>query len=273
VNSTWVAKTCSLFLAAATASDIAVPAGSGTFVFRDVSAWRYSEGRQEMVPELAATLDNETGQEWREAVFRVNVPCPQDQSQSFVVKLNGIKTGSHPVRVTAYEAIGRLSSCETNPASIQFVGGAKAEPRASSSLIVLGFSHREGDQPPSVLLEGIYETRSTGDTQRPTRQLLWRDGGEALGERPGGEPVAYYAFRVEPGEIGLSGFRVSSRTPPLENFLRWYTVPPGQAVFIGSFEMSRTAAGVFSVIVSRDPAGFHWLKAKHPVIQGLELVR
>jgi hypothetical protein len=271
VNSTWAAKTCSLFLAAAGASDIAVPAGGGTFLFRDVKAWRYSEARQEMVPELAAQLENETGQEWREAIFRVKVPCPENQQQSFVVKLNGVKTGAHEIRSTAFEAIGRIAACEPDTIGIEFLGGSRTTVDASASYVVLGFCRREGDRPPSLALEGIYETRSTSEINRPTRPIFLSEGGEALGERPGDEPMAYYAFRVEPGEVGLSGFLPSSTTPPLENFIRWYTVPPGKAVFVGSFEMSRTASGVFSVIVSRDPAGFQWVKSMHPLVHGREI--
>jgi hypothetical protein len=274
-NCTRAVKTLSLLLAAAavaTAADITVQTDVGAFVFRDAKAWRFSEGRQEMIPELAATLDNRTGLDWQELIFQVDVPCPQSPQQSFPVKLIGVEPGSRAVRVTAFDAIGRVAYCESSGLNITFLGGAKAPANAVPSYLVLGFSYRAGDAPPSLQLDGIYDTRRAGDSQGPTRPVFWRDGGETLGERGTAERIAYYAFRVEPGDLGLSGFLRSRENPTLEHYLRWFTVPPGKAVFAGTFEVEHSTAGLLSVIASRDPAGFEWLKASHPEIRGRELI-
>ena len=47
----------------------------GGFVFEDVHAWKWNEGRQESIPALSATLDNRTGKDWSEARFAVKVAC------------------------------------------------------------------------------------------------------------------------------------------------------------------------------------------------------
>jgi hypothetical protein len=270
----WVAKTCSLLLitgAGATAADMSVPAAGGTFVFRDVKAWRYSDVRQEMIPELAATLENNTGLEWREARFRVSVTCPQGESQSFVVKLNAVEIGAQPIRATAYDAIGKVAACETSPIAVEFLRGEEIPATEMPSYVIVGFSYRGGDGSTSLLLDGITILRRPAEVPLPSSPVLLRDRGEALGRRPGSEELAYYAFRVEPGELALSGFLHSSEIPPLEKFQRWYTVPAGKAVFLGSFEMSRSSHGVPLVEVSKDPGGYQWLRVEHPVIKGREV--
>lgn len=272
----WVAKTCSLLLltgAAATASDMSVPAAGGTFVFRDVKAWRYSDVRQEIIPELAATLENNTGLEWREARFRVSVTCPRRERQSFVVKLNAVEIGAQAIRATAYDAIGQVAPCETAPIAVEFLQGEEIPVAETPSYVIVGFSYRGGDGPASGLLDGITILRRPAEVPLPCSPVLLRDRGEALGRRPGSEDLAYYAFRVEPGELALSGFLHGSEIPPLEKFQRWYTVPPGKAVFLGAFEMSRSSAGAPLVVVSKDLWGYQWLRAEHPVIRGRELVQ
>jgi hypothetical protein len=274
VISTWAVKTFSLFLlcAAALAGDISVPAESGEFVFHDASAWRFSEGRQEMIPELSATFENRTGRDWKDIVFLVEVPCPQNPPQSYLVKLTAVEPGSRPIRVTAFDAIGRVSYCENSGLKITLAGGTKTPAQEVPSYVVLGFSYRNGDAPPSLQLDGIYDTRLAGDVQGLTRPVFWRDGGIALGEHAASDPVAYYAFRVESGDFGLSGFLRTREAPALERYIRWFTVPPGKAVFLGSFEVLHSASGLLSVISSRDPAGFAWLRSMHPEIRGRELM-
>jgi len=271
-------KTLSLFAVVAwglAGADLTVPAGTGSFLLHDVQAWRFSDGRHEMIPEFAATLDNQTGEDWRNVVFKVNVPCPGRDQQSYTAKLTKVEPGSQPMRITAYDAFDRVTYCSGGSLTVEFLSGEKVPSELRPSYVVFGFSYQDGDQPASLDLEGIFDTRREGDSMGPTRALFWRDGGEKLAERVGSQPVGYYAIRVEPGDMGFSGFlrsRDTNNNSGLEHYIRWYTIPPGKAVFLGSFQMGRSPYGLLTVVASKDPEGFDLLKAKSPSVHGRELI-
>ena len=271
-------KTLSLFVivaAGAAGADLNVPAASGAFLLHGVQAWRFSEGRQEMIPEFAATLDNQTGEDWRNVVFKINVPCPGREQQSYVAKVANVEPGPRAVRVTAYDAFDRVSPCAGGGVSVEFLSGEPLPADQRPSYVVLGFSYQDGEPPPSLELEGIFDTRRDGDSMGPTRPIFWRDGGEKLAERPGPQPAAYYALRVEAGDFGFSGFlrsRDTNNNSGLDHFIRWYTVPPGKAVFLGTFQMERSPYGLLTVVASKDPEGFAMLKERSPTVRGRELI-
>jgi hypothetical protein len=169
-----------------------------------------------------------------------------------------------------------VTHCPDGGVTVDLLSGEKLPAWERPAYVVLGFSYQDGDQPPSMVLDGIYDTRRLGDSMGPTRPLFWRDGGEKLAERPAPHPAAYYAFRVDPGELGLSGFlrsRDAANNSSLEHYIRWYTVPAGNAVFLGTFQMERSPYGLIAVIAAKDPEAFAWLKEIVPAVRGRELIQ
>ncbi len=240
------------------------------FVFEDLNAWKYVEGRQEFIPALQATLRNETGQDWREAQFRVRVHCVQGGERTYTVRLRELERGSKAVSETAFDSIGRLPYCE-GAAEVEFVQGTPVPPAEVASYAVLGFSY---GSPPDPLLEGILDYRRISDSRIETQARFLQGGGQMLWQA-NGEGVAYYAFRVPPGRMGLAGFLRSSdpQSSIPANFLRFFDIPPDSAAFLGRFHVEQTPSGLVSVIVDPDAEGWERVQRELPSLHGRTWVR
>ncbi|GEM_PF-2396937 len=219
------------------------------FHFEDVRPWRWSEGRQERIPALSASLDNQSGDDWAEARFLVRVNCSNGGTREYNILLRDVLLGTQKVEVTAFDSIGVVEACEGTP-EIDFVSGRKYDDDKRPSYILLGFSMQYGDDdPPSLHLEGILDYRHRSDSDSETHPHFWRDHGRRF-ELPSVPGVAFYGFRVEPGTLGLSGFllnRDPASTGPLSRFLRFYSIPPGKVAYLGIFHVQRGPGQLSSV--------------------------
>jgi hypothetical protein len=227
---------------------------AGGFVFTGVQAWKWSEGRQENIPALSATLDNQTGKDWSEVEFRVKVACAGGGESSYRIVLRNVAPGRREVRETAFDAIGSVRPCD-GTAVVEFVRGVEMPESQRPAYAVLGFAMEHADGPPTSELEGILDYRHRSDSDVHTRPVYWNEGGFSftLPERP---DLRWYVFRVEPGNLGLAGFllnRDPQSTGPLSRFLRTYPVAPGSAALLGVFRVHRGTRS--EVGVTLEPAG------------------
>jgi hypothetical protein len=225
-------------------------AASPAFRFDAVQPWRWSEGRQEMIPSLSATLHNLSGDDWAEARFRVTVACSQGGTRSYTVLLRDILLGSQTVQATAFDAIGSLEACAGEP-SVEFLNGRKYDDASRPSYILLGFSYQEDDGPVSSDLAGILDYRRHSDSGQETHPHFLQDHGRrfTLPAYPG---AAFYSFRVEPGVLGLAGFLLKPADPassPLSRFLRFFPVQPGTVSYLGIFRLRRGPGRLYSVTI------------------------
>lgn len=245
----------------------------GGFRFEGVVAWKYSEGRQEQIPALHAILHNETGEDWKQARFRVTVRCNAGGERSYVVRLSNLPRGTHQIAQTAFDDIGKLEACEGTPA-VEFIDGVPVPLQERTSYVILGFSFSAGDGPPSLDLEGILDHRTDQAGRSSTTPVWLGSGGERLRQLDG-PGVAYYAFPVQPGTLGLAGF-LRNRDPLSgwpSRFLRVVEVPYDSAVFIGTFRTEQTPAGLVSVILDPDDKGWQELREAQPLYQRRTLRR
>ena len=257
-----------LYGAAALAED--VPAPGGSFVFTDAKAFRWSEGRQEEIPAFSATVENQTGEDWEEARFLIRAHCGTAE-RSYEVTLHNLDPEPKRVEETAYSAIGVIAACKPDSLDIQFLSGKKLPAERKSSYLVFGFTTEALDGSFQTSLEGIMDHRRSAGGPSTTTPLYWRDGGAKLLESPGTPPRAFYAFRVEPGEMGLAGFlrtRQESGLGPTERFLRFLDVPPGKAVYAGTFLLRQEDSGTVSVTLEFAPQMLEQLKT----VKGREVV-
>lgn len=246
---------------------------SAGFQFTDVSAWKTVEGRTDAIPALTATLDNNTGDDWREARFRVTVACREGGERVFSVLLRDLPRGRQSVRETAFDSIGRVEPCEGN-SRVDFLEGIAVPPAERASYVVLGFAFRAGAGPPLLDLEGLLDYRQPDSSQASTSPVFWRGRGERL-ELPGADDTAFYIFRIPPGRFGLAGFLLN-RDPQSaipSRFLRMVEIPPDRAAFLGSFLIERTANGLVSVVIDPSDAAWHSLQARFPSYRGRTWVR
>lgn len=224
------------------------------FAFSEVRPWRWSEGRGEFIPALAAVLDNQTGQDYTTARFLVRVHCDGGGVREYPVLLHEVLMGRQTVEVTAYDSIGAVAHCpgtaEVLP--LQLTPYAAQEQPA---FVVFGFSHRRPGQPVSTDLEGILDYRHYSDSHQTIEFRSWRAHGARF-TCPGIPDSAFYMVRVPPGRVGLAGFVLKASPEPgspLTRFLRLYDVPPGKAAYLGIFVLEELAPGRFSLQL--EPAG------------------
>lgn len=223
------------------------------FRFDNLQAWKYNEGRQERIPALNATLINNSGRDWKTARFRIAVECEQGGERAYEVTLRDLAPGPQPIDQTAFDAIGEVAYCP-GPAGAVFQGGEPVQEADRPAFAIVGFSFGAGEGEPSTELEGILDYRREADDKSYTTPVFWRDRGarvEGLSQ-PG---VAFYAFSVRPGRLGLAGFLLSRdrNAAPLSRFLRFYDIAPNTAAFLGIYRLERTDRGLLSLIV--EPAG------------------
>lgn len=238
-------------------------AASPAFRFENVQPWRWSDGRQERIPALSATIENLSGDDWAEARFKVTVACSQGGSREYTVLLRDVLLGSQQVQATAFDAIGSVEACE-GPAAVEFTGGRKYEEGQRPAYVLFGFSYREGDGPASGDLAGILDYRRHSDSGQETHTHSVRDHARRI-ELPGYPHAGFYCLRVEPGTLGLAGFLLNPgdhSAGPLSRFLRFFDVPPGAISYLGIFELRRGPGRLYSVTMD---AGLPAL-AQMPVI-------
>jgi hypothetical protein len=235
------------------------------FDFTGVTAWKWSEGRQERIPALAATLDNRSGEDWESVRIRVVVACDSGE-RSYTVALRMIEPGLQKVEAVAFDAIGAVQPCD-GAARVEFIDGVRVPRDRRYSYLVLGFAFEAGDGEPSRDLEGILDHRATADGKTETKRDYWNGAGEFLGSRDG---FGWYAFKVEPGDLGLAGFLLN-RDPqsngPLDRFLRFYSVPPDSAAFIGAFQVRRGPGQMVGVTMEKASATYERLRAEFPQLR------
>lgn len=219
------------------------------FSFSDIQPWRFSEGRQELIPALSATLTNHSGDDWAEARFRVTVSCPDSSTRSYTILLRDILLGSQSVQATAFDAIGQVQPCQ-GQATIDFLDGRKYDDATRPSWIVFGFSYQIEDNPPSTDLAGILDYRRHSDSDQETHPHFLKDHGRRF-TLPAYPDTAFYAFRVEPGPLGLAGFLLSPapQSNPLSRFLRFFQIQPGTVAYLGIFNLRRGPGKLHSVTI------------------------
>ncbi len=224
------------------------------FVFSEARPWRWSEGRGEFIPALTAVLDNQTGQDFATARFRIRVHCEGGGVREYPVLLREVLMGRQTVEVTAYDSIGAVSYCPGTPeiAPLELTPYPAQERPA---FVVFGFSRQRPGQPVSTDLEGILNYRRYSDTHLTIEFRPWRRQGARF-TLPGIPDTAFYMVRVPPGRVGLAGFVLESSPEPrspLTRFLRFYDVQPGMAAYLGVFSLEELAPGRYSL--QFDPGG------------------
>jgi hypothetical protein len=243
------------------------------FLFSEVEAWKPVEGREDRIPALSAKLNNATGEDWREARFRVTVACHDGGERAYEVLLRDVVRGEQQVRETAFDALDRVAPCD-GPARVGFVSGQAVPVAERSSYVILGFAFRAGEGPPSLDLEGLLEFRRHSDSSATTTPNYWRGRGRQLAAISDGE-TNYYAFRVSPGHFGLAGFLLNR--DPLSaipsRFLRVIEIPPDTAAFLGAFRIERTSAGLVSLLIDPADAAWNALRSQAPLFPGRRWVR
>jgi hypothetical protein len=226
-----------------------------TWHWSDVQAWKWSEGRQERIPSLSATLVNSSGEDWAEASFRVRVACLQGPPREFAVLLRDLLIGSQHVEATAFDAIGQVEACD-GPAAVEFVSGRKYPPSQRPAYVLFGFSLQQDDSPPFSQLAGILDYRKHSESDQETHpHWLPPDTQPIL--LPNFPGAAFYCLRVEPGALGLSGFLLKPGDPssnPLSRFLRLFDVPPGAIAYLGVFRLQQGPGRLHSLTIDPAPA-------------------
>ena len=223
------------------------------FAFSEVRPWRWSEGRGEFIPALSAVLDNRTGQDFATARFLVRVRCNGGGTREYPVLLRDVLAGRQKVETTAHDAIGAVVPCE-GASEVVPLETSPYPPQQRPAFVVFGFSALRPGQPPSTDLEGILDYRRQSEMLQTIEFRPWRRHGARF-ELPGAPGVAFYMIRVPPGRFGLAGFVLEpSAEPksPLSRFLRFYDVAPGEAGFLGIFQLTLLAPG--RTVVGLEPA-------------------
>lgn len=221
------------------------------FSFSEVRPWRWSEGRGEFIPALTAVLDNQTGQDYATARFLVRVHCEGGGVREYKVLLREVLMGRQEVEFTAYDSIGAVSHC---PGTAEVLP-LDLTPYASQerpAFVVFGFSRQSPGQAVSTDLEGILDYRRYSDTHQTIEFRPWRRHGARF-TLPGMTDTAFYMIRVPPGRVGLAGFAVEASPEPrnaLSRFLRFYDLPPGEARFLGLFQLESSGPGRASVVLT-----------------------
>lgn len=229
-------------------------AAAPAFRFEAVQPWRWSEGRQEKIPALSATLQNLSGDDWAEARFRVSVACRQGGSRHYTVLLRDILLGPQPVQATAFDAIGSVEACDGEP-SVEFIDGRRYDDASRPSYVLFGFSYQREDALPSTELAGILDYRRRTDSDQETHPHFLNDHGRRF-TLPDFPDTAFYSFRVEPGTFGLAGFLLKPQDPasnPLSRFLRFFPVQPGSVAYLGIFRLSQGPGRLHSVTIDATP--------------------
>lgn len=261
-----VATICSALLLLV--PEVIAPAPEGDFRFTDVHIWRYSEGRGERIPAFSAALENRTGKEWTEARFRVHALCAEGE-RVYDLKLANVRRGAQKVNETIFNSIGVLAACEEKEVRVEFAGGTPAAP---ASYVVLGFAQEFQGSGWTTALEGILDHRRPTQYRSTTHPTYWRDGGDKLLERGGAEPVAFFRFRVEPGEFGLAGFTLSHDDQDsglLARFLRFYLLDAGKTTYLGVFRLFHGQGAEAGVRMEFDDDAYEQLRSM-PGLAGLE---
>lgn len=221
------------------------------FVFSDVLPWRWSEGRGEFIPALTAVLDNRTGQDFATARFLVRVHCEGGGVREYPVLLRDVLMGRQQVEITAYDSIDSVSYCPGTPEVVP-LDSAPYSGQQRPAFVVFGFSLQNRGAADSTDLEGILDYRRHSDTHQTIEFRPWRGHGARF-TLPGIPDMAFYMIRVAPGRVGLAGFVLEASPEPrnaLSRFLRFYDVPPGEARFLGLFELELDAPGRASVVLT-----------------------
>lgn len=221
------------------------------FVFSEVRPWRWSEGRGEYIPALAAVLDNQTGQDFATARFLVRVHCDGGGAREYTVLLRDVLMGRQQVEFTAYGAIGTVSYCP-GTAEVVPLELAPYTGQERPAFVIFGFSRRDPGQAVSTDVEGILDYRRHSDTHQTIEFRSWRRYGARF-TLPGVPDTAFYMVRVPPGRVGLAGFAAEASPGPrnaLSRFLRFYDVPPGEARFLGLFHLEVHGPGRASVVLT-----------------------
>lgn len=250
--------------------DITVQAKGGNFVFRDLTVWRYSEVRGEMIPELAGTVENRTGMDWDKATFRVRVFCHftglplassgAQQAVEYDVTLYEITVGTQRFQSTAYSYFDRVSYCTPSSAELLFLDGIPTPPASVPTYVIFHFSYQVSQTETSGRLEGIIgRTRTvsrfwplgTAGTTRRTDFFYLGTDGRKLVEEQVAENSDLYCFQVsrrlkdapidaDPEAFALGGFIISEKpyvALEFKDVSLVYKVPLGKAAYIGSFRI------------------------------------
>lgn len=267
----WAATTFSAILMMLAPAPLVVPAPQGEFRFSGVQVWRYSAPRGERIPAFSGELDNQTGRDWSDATFRINAVCA-DGKRTYDIRLKDVGAGRQNVNQTVYDSIGAVQACDERDVSIEFVGGT---PGSQPAYVVLGFAQEFKDSGWTTALEGIIDHRRPTQFRSTTHAVYWRDGGEKLFEVGGPDPVAFYSFRVDPGEFGLAGFTLSrdpQDTGVLSRFLRLYMLEAGTATYFGVFRVFNGRGSEAGVRIEFDERAYERLAAGRvnqlPVVKG-----
>lgn len=221
------------------------------FFFSEVRPWRWSEGRGEFIPALTAVLDNQTGQDFATARFLVRVHCSGGGMREYPVLLRDVLRGRQQVEITAYDSIGSVSYCPGTPEVVP-LDSVPYSGQQRPAFVVFGFSRRNTGGEVSTDLAGILDYRRHSDTHQTIEFRPWRGHGERF-TLPGMPDMAFYMIRVVPGRVGLAGFVLEASPEPrnaLSRFLRFYDVPPGEARFLGLFELELDGRGRASVVLT-----------------------
>ncbi len=221
------------------------------FFFSEVRPWRWSEGRGELIPALAAVLDNQTGQDFAMARFLVRVHCSGGGVREYPVLLRDVLMGRQQVEVTAYDSIGSVPSCPGTPEVVP-LDSVPYSGQQRPAFVVFGFSRRNKGNEVSADLEGILDYRRHSEAHQTVEFRPWRGHGARF-TLPGMPDMAFYMIRVVPGRVGLAGFVLEASPEPrnaLSRFLRFYDVPPGEARFLGLFELELDGPGRASVVLT-----------------------
>ena len=234
------------------------------FQFSAVQPWRWSEGRGEFIPALAAGLDNRSGQDFLSVRLLVRVACKDGSRREYSVAARDILAGPQRLDVTAYDSIGKVSWCDGAPEVIP-LEAVPYPPQERPAFLLFGFSRLGRDGRSSSDLEGILDYRHDADSRQSVEVRSWRRFGARF-TLPGAPGTVFYMIRVPPGRAGLAGFVLEpggELRSPVSRFLRFYEPPPGKAAYLGVFELEELAPGRHAVRSSPAP---DWLDKLAPLV-------
>ncbi|MBI4893974.1 MAG: hypothetical protein HY821_25375 [Acidobacteria bacterium] len=230
-------------------------AAAPAFQFENVQPWRFSEGRQENIPALSATLVNLSGDDWADARFRVSVQCAAGGERHYTVLLHDILLGSQSVRATAFDAIGEVQPCPGS-ASIEFLDGRPYDESRRPAFVLFGFSYQPDGQPLSTDLAGILDYRRHSDHEQETHPHLIENHGRRF-QLPDFPNTAFYLLRLEPGQFGFAGFLLPTPSGqprnPLSRFLRTYNLKAGTISYLGIFRLEQPSPHLHSAVYEPAP--------------------